>query len=172
MDDSMVFLVDDDLGSLKAMARFLRATGLNVTEFESASDFLLHHDIRIPGCAVLDVALGDGNGVDVYCTLTRAGHRRPTIFITGRRDVPTGVRAMEAGAVALLIKPVQHEELIAAIYKAIGLDLQEREEEARGTSAVVKLTGAKLAREHAISGSEPLQFRSAVWGKGPINSAN
>jgi FixJ family two-component response regulator len=51
------------------MARFLRAAGFDVSEFQSADDFLLHHDIRIPGLRSSDVALGDGNGVDVYCAL-------------------------------------------------------------------------------------------------------
>jgi FixJ family two-component response regulator len=58
MSSGKVFLVDDDASVLKALTRFLKDDGLEVDAFQSANEFLVHHDMRTPGCAVLDVSLG------------------------------------------------------------------------------------------------------------------
>ena len=131
MSGSKVFLLDDDPSIIRAMTRYLESLGFEVLAFQSAQEFLFRHDMQIPGCAVLDVCLGDSNGLEVYRALSRAGKMRPTIFITGVADVITSVRAMKAGAVDFLMKPVHEAELGAAIHRAIARDLQEREERAK-----------------------------------------
>lgn len=134
MGGGTVFLVDDDASLLRAMTRFLRATGFQVSGFQSATDFLLHHDRQIPGCAVLDVALGDCNGLDLHRALNSKEYSRPTIFITGRGDIATSVRAMKAGAVDFLTKPVPEKELVGAIRKAIEYDFHCRDERANAAA--------------------------------------
>ena len=93
-----IYLVDDDAGVLKALARLLAAHGYDVRAFTSGRDFLGAHDPTLPGCAVLDVAMPDLDGLQLQQALAEGGAGRPVIFVTGRGDIPTSVRAMKAGA--------------------------------------------------------------------------
>ncbi len=131
MSNGRVFLVDDDASVLRALTRLLREANFEVSDFQSPEDFLLHHDMKTPGCAVFDVGLGDYNGVDLLRALARSGQMRPTIFITGRGDIATSVRAMKSGAVDFLTKPVQEADLIEAVQKGIERDRSDREEGAK-----------------------------------------
>jgi len=149
MNSGRVFLVDDDASVLKALTRLLRETGFEVSAFQSSKDFLLHHDMRMPGCAVLDVGLGDCNGLDLHRTLASNGYMRPTVFITGRGDIPTGVQAMKSGAIDFLTKPVQETDLIEAIRKAIEYDLRDREESAK-VAATNKQLASLTPREREV----------------------
>jgi RNA polymerase sigma factor (sigma-70 family) len=126
MTDS-VFLVDDDASILRGVSRLLRHAGFNVFPFQSAAEFLLQHDIGVPGCAVLDVDLGDFHGLELQRTIAGPDYTRPTIFITGRGDVPTSVQAMKEGAVDFLSKPIDGDVLVTAVRKAVELDRHNRE---------------------------------------------
>ena len=81
----------------------------------------------MPGCLVLDVALPGLDGLELQQALAVSGCARPIVFITGRGDVPTSVRAMKGGAVDFLTKPVNDEDLLAAVRKAIDIDRAARE---------------------------------------------
>jgi FixJ family two-component response regulator len=117
-----VFLVDDDPGVLKALSRLLRARGYGVRSFTSPQDFLTQHDAAVPGCAILDISMPTLDGLALQQALSTNGGQRPIIFLTGRADIPTSVRAMKAGAVDFLTKPVYEKGLLDAIDRA------EREE--------------------------------------------
>src|ERR1700761_5647866 len=119
---SRVFLVDDDSSVLAAIARLLRTAGFDVQTFQSAREFLNAHDSRIPGCAVLDIGLGEFSGLSIQESLSAGSERRPIIFLTGCDDVHTGVLAMKAGATDYLTKPVQDTALIEAVHTAIEAD--------------------------------------------------
>jgi FixJ family two-component response regulator len=121
-----VFLVDDDAGVLRGLSRLLRAKGYDVTACASSQDFLAQHDATVPGCAVLDVAMPGLDGLALQQALTTRGSQRPVIFITGKGDIPTSVRAMKAGAVDFLTKPVRAEELLGAIARAQAQDAKAR----------------------------------------------
>jgi FixJ family two-component response regulator len=121
-----VFLVDDDPGVLTALTRLLRAAGHHVRAFASPHDFLAGHDPAVPGCAVLDVSMPDLDGLELQAALTTDGIERPVIFVTGVGDIPTSVRAIRAGAVDFLTKPVDHAALLAAIDRAIAHDATAR----------------------------------------------
>jgi FixJ family two-component response regulator len=112
-----VFLVDDDAGVLKALSRLLRARGYEVQAFTSPQTFLAGHDVSIPGCAVFDVSMPDLDGLELQQALM-GGSQRPVIFLTGKGDIPTSVRAMRAGAIDFLTKPVLDADLLAAIARA------------------------------------------------------
>jgi FixJ family two-component response regulator len=122
-----VFLVDDDADVLKALARLLRASGYDSREFASSEDFLREHDASMPGCAVFDVAMPDLDGLALQQALAAKGIERPVIFLTGRGDIPTTVRAMKAGAVDFLTKPVDADALLAAIDSARERESRDRE---------------------------------------------
>lgn len=101
-----VFIVDDDAGVLKALSRLLRAHGYHIRSFVSSQEFLDCHDATLPGCAVLDVSMPGLDGLELQEVMMAAGVQRPIIFITGKGDIPTSVRAMKAGAIDFLTKPV------------------------------------------------------------------
>lgn len=135
-----VYLVDDDAGVLKALARLLQARGYEVRAFASPRAFLADHDASVGGCAILDVSMPDLDGLALHEALTASGSRRPIIFLTGKGDIPTSVRAMRAGAIDFLTKPVNDVELLAAIANA------EHEDAAvRSASASVNAIKERLA---------------------------
>ena len=121
-----IFLVDDDSGVLKALSRLLRARGYAVRPFTSPQVFLAEHDASIPGCAVLDVSMPGLDGLELQQALTAGGSQRPVIFLTGKGDIPTSVRAMRAGAIDFLTKPVNDDGLLAAITRAEKADTATR----------------------------------------------
>jgi len=121
-----VFLVDDDAGVLKALSRLLRARGYEIRSFTSPRAFLADHDASIPGCAVFDVSMPDLDGLELQQALTAGGLQRPVIFLTGKGDIPTSVRAMRAGAIDFLTKPVSDANLLGAIQRAEKEDARTR----------------------------------------------
>jgi len=125
-DQFTVFLVDDDAGVLKGLSRLLRARGYRIRPFISPKAFLVDHDGSIPGCAIFDVSMPGLNGLELQQALTAAGSQRPVIFLTGKSDIPTSVRAMRAGAVDFLTKPVSDGDLLAAITRAAKEDAETR----------------------------------------------
>jgi len=125
-----VYIVDDDRKVLTALSRLLTVTGYRVRAFESPRMFLAEHDPEIPGCALFDVGMAEVDGLALQDILQRGGRSRPIIFITGHDDAKTSVRAMKAGAVDYLTKPVQDTELLAAVQNAIDADLRARRDNA------------------------------------------
>ncbi|MGB7098242.1 MAG: response regulator [Xanthobacteraceae bacterium] len=142
MTDRMftVFLVDDDPSVLKALSRLLRARGYDSQCFTSPQAFLTNHDASLPGCAVFDVSMPGLNGLELQQALTTAGSQRPVIFLTGKGDIPTSVRAMRAGAIDFLTKPVCDMDLLAAIERAGKADAR-----ARRIDAELQAINAKIA---------------------------
>ena len=134
-----VFLVDDDPGVLKGMSRLLRARGYDVRSYASPQAFLAGHDSAVPGCAVLDVAMPGLDGLALQQALTDSGVHRPVIFLTGRGDIPTSVRAMKAGAVDFLTKPVSSDVLLEAIARAEKTDAEARRHRAELAAIEAKL---------------------------------
>jgi len=125
----VVYLVDDDASVREAIADLLDAVELKVIEFDSAAGFLQHERLDSAGCLVLDLQLPEMSGLDLQ---ERLGHESslPIIFITGRGDIPSSVRAMKAGAMEFLTKPVDRESLLAAVRMAFVRDRENRERQA------------------------------------------
>ena len=115
-----VFVVDDDPSIRRSLERLLRAAGHAVETFVSARQFLERGDLAAPGCLVLDVRMPGQSGLDLQQVLEAAGHHIPVIFITGHADQPLAQQAMRAGAVSLLNKPFDGQELLDAIRRALG----------------------------------------------------
>lgn len=144
-----IFLVDDEPPVVRALERLLRAAGYEVQGFLSSRAFLEQHDPAIPGCAVLDIAIDGMNGFELQELLADSRCERPVVFLTGRGDIPMSVRAMRAGAVSFLMKPVQGEELLDAIRLALEKDSNARE--VRGRLAAIERRLATLtAREREV----------------------
>jgi FixJ family two-component response regulator len=126
-DKFTVYLVDDDPGVLKALSRLLRARGYEVKPYCSPQLFLEEHDVAVPGCAILDVSMPGLDGLQLQRALTAAGgSHRPVLFVTGKGDIPTSVRAMKAGAIDFLTKPVNDKDLFEAVSSAEARDAESR----------------------------------------------
>jgi FixJ family two-component response regulator len=134
-----VFVIDDDPGVLRALTRLLSASGFQARAFPSAAAFLEAHDPATPGCLVLDLALPGLDGLELQQALTVSDCARPIVFITGRGDIPTSVRAMKAGAVDFLTKPVNDEDLVAAVRNAVEMDRLARAAQAELASLELRL---------------------------------
>jgi DNA-binding response OmpR family regulator len=115
-----VVIIDDDKDVREALKDFLQAAGLRVELFASVQEFLNGASAPRPECLVLDVMLPGRNGLDFHAELARAGAALPVVFISGHADIPMSVRAMKAGAVEFLTKPVRRQDFLDAIYLAIG----------------------------------------------------
>lgn len=127
----IVFVVDDDQLFRRSTERLIRVAGLNVQPFASAREFLKVARPEGPACLLLDVHMPGLSGIDLQEELTRSDMDIPIIFITGRGDIPTSVRAMKAGATEFLTKPFRGPVLLGAIHAALEKDrsaLQRRSE--------------------------------------------
>jgi FixJ family two-component response regulator len=124
-----VFVVDDYAPLRKSVSRLLRAAGFAVAAFASAEEFLAQYDPGIWGCLVLDVAMPALNGLELQEILAKTGSLLPIIFLTGEGDIPECVQAMKHGASDFLTKPVNDEDLLAAVRVAIQKDSILRREQ-------------------------------------------
>jgi FixJ family two-component response regulator len=107
----------------------LRAHRFAVAAFASPKEFLEHYNPDAPGCLVLDLKMR-GNGFGLQRTLREKGSSPPVIFLTGHGDIPKSVQAMKHGASDFLTKPVNDEDLLAAVRAAIEKDRARRQEQA------------------------------------------
>jgi len=121
--DAIVFVVDDDASVRRSTERLVRSAGFAIQAFASAREFLDNARTEKPGCLVLDVHMPGLSGLDLQRELAQRGVELPIIFLTGHGDIPMTVRAMKAGAVEFLTKPVKSRDLLAAIESAIARGL-------------------------------------------------
>ena len=121
----VVYLVDDDAHIREAVKDLLESAQMTVVSFESALDFLRYERADTAGCLVLDLQLPEMNGFELQERLSQQS-ALPVIFITGCGDIPSSVRAMKAGAMEFLTKPLDREALIAAIHTAFRRDRDTR----------------------------------------------
>jgi FixJ family two-component response regulator len=124
---STVYVLDDDAHVRQGLENLLQSVGLHVTTYAWAAEFLENVRPDTPGCLVLDVRLPGLSGLDLQDQLKKANIDLPVVFITGYGDISMTVRAMKAGAVELLTKPVRDQELIDAVHAALKRDRDRRE---------------------------------------------
>ena len=126
LNGGTVFIVDDDPDVCRAVGRLVRGAGYDVREFNSARDFLVAHEPEPPGCLLLDLSMPDVDGLQLQQSLVASGCHRPIVFLSANGDVHNTVRAMKAGAVNFLTKPVDEDELMEALAEAVALDARGR----------------------------------------------
>jgi FixJ family two-component response regulator len=161
-----IYLVDDEQSVLKGLARLLRAAGYDTRSFPSPIEFLAAHDPQIPGCAILDLLMTDINGLDLQGRLCAAGVSRPIIFLTGTGDISSSVRAMKAGAVDFLTKPVEPAQLLAAVKRALVIDRRSRSDHAEVQSINARLAALtpreRQVLEHVVAGRINKQIAASL----------
>lgn len=117
--NGLVYLLDDEPGMVKALTRLLRTEGFPVQGFTSAARFLEAFQPGKESCLVLDVAMPELDGIHLQERLTHQGIVVPIVFLTGHGDIPMSVRAIKAGAVDFLTKPVNDADLLRAVRTAL-----------------------------------------------------
>jgi FixJ family two-component response regulator len=146
----VVLIVDDDISIRDGLSTLIRSVGFEVRTFTGAAEFLNAALLDVPSCLVLDVRLPGLSGLDLQRDLGRAGVHIPIIFISGHGDIPMTVRAMKAGAVEFLLKPVREQDLLDAVTQAIDKDRSARRQ--RTEMATVRARYASLTpREDEVA---------------------
>jgi FixJ family two-component response regulator len=118
--DSMIAIVDDDQGVRDSLERLVRSVGRNASAFGSAEEFLNSEDLHNTTCLITDLQMPGLTGIELQDRLIADGHRIPIIFLTAHPNDNVRARAMKAGAVAFLEKPVDAHRLIGCIESAAG----------------------------------------------------
>jgi FixJ family two-component response regulator len=118
MSQGTIAIVDDDEAVREAMKSLVRSLGYNASTFGSAEEFLTSQ-FSNASCIITDLQMPGLSGLDLQDLLIAAGHRIPIIFITGQGDENVRARAMKAGAVAFLTKPVNGDHLVGYLEKAL-----------------------------------------------------
>jgi FixJ family two-component response regulator len=151
-----VFVVDDDPSVERALGRLFTSVGIAVKTFSSAQALLSYRLPPQPGCLVTDVRMPGLSGLELQGALATSGVDLPIVFITGHGDIPMSVRAMKAGAVDFLTKPVCEQELLDAVHRAIErhrLLLKERAERDESRRRLASLTPREMqVIQHVLAG--------------------
>jgi FixJ family two-component response regulator len=128
VENGLICVLDDDEDVRSSLDSVLRAAGYRVQCFSSPEAFLACDASDTAVCLVLDVQLGNANGLDFQQELINNETRIPVILISGHGDIPMTVRAMRAGAVTFLSKPFDESDLLAAVREAASRDEARRAE--------------------------------------------
>jgi FixJ family two-component response regulator len=126
---SKVFIIDDDAAVRVSIAELLESAGVESTTFATPQEFLRHSPADVPSCIVLDLRLPGMNGLEVQRALAESNVTTPIIFVTAFADIPTTVKAMKSGASEFLTKPVDADELLDAVSRALERDQAAREQQ-------------------------------------------
>ena len=150
MTHAMIHVVDDDASVRESLCRVLELSGFSVRAHASAGDFLMDWPSNdTPGCVLLDVRMPGPSGLDLQEALSHRSDAPPVVFMTGYGDIPMSVLAIKRGAVDFLTKPIEREQLLAAVNTAIERSQVRAEHDQRRRVARERF-GKLTARERAV----------------------
>lgn len=147
--DLSVFLVDDDPAVRDALSLLVESEGYRVETYASADAFLAACEPGRRGCVVIDLRMPGMDGIQLQEEMARRGFLLPIIFLTAYGDVPTSVKAIKAGAVDFLTKPVSGTHLLRCIAAALA-EAEKRHAEASLNSSAVSRLSSLTEREWAV----------------------
>ena len=153
----VVHIVDDDAAVRRALVRLLKSVGFTVIAYETAHQVLDAAAGLTSGCILLDVQMPRMGGLELLARLSELGIGLPVIVVTGHGDVPTAVRAMKAGAVDFIEKPIDEAQLFAAIDAALAEEKSAARdrEAARATEQMALLSPRERQVIEAIAVGRP-----------------
>lgn len=114
-----VFIIDDEPAIRDSLSLMIAQENLSVMTFENANAFLEACQAEYSGCAIVDIRMPGMDGLQLQEALLKRNIQLPIIFLTGHGDIPMSVKAMKAGAMDFLTKPVSREKLISAVRSAM-----------------------------------------------------
>lgn len=151
-----VAVIDDDESVREALRGLFQSVGLQTKIFGSVQAFVDTGGLDQAACIVLDIRLPGRSGLEFLEVLAKSGAAQSVVLVSGHVDVQMAVRAMKAGAVDVLTKPVREQDLLEAVNRAIAAD-QQRREEAKGDEAL-------RARHQSLSDRERQVFTLVAAG--------
>ncbi|MCH9639856.1 MAG: response regulator, partial [Betaproteobacteria bacterium] len=114
----IVYIVDDDPAVRDSLTLMIEQAGISVKSFASAQAFLNAFEPDSFGCIIIDVKMPEMDGLQLQNELINRNTLLPIIFLTGHGDIPMSVRAIKAGAMDFLTKPVTREKLLSGVRSA------------------------------------------------------
>ncbi|MBY5332735.1 response regulator transcription factor [Rhizobium leguminosarum] len=144
-----VIVIDDDESVREALRGLFQSVGLVAETHGSVAEFLAADDPDRAGCIVLDIRLPGQSGLEFQEALAKSRNPRSVVLISAHVDVAMAVRAMKAGAIDVLTKPVREQDLLEAVNRALASD-SARREEARQTAALRLMYSKLTERERQI----------------------
>jgi FixJ family two-component response regulator len=148
----VVHVVDDDESFLRSMSRLLQAAGYEVRTYGSADEFAARFDAETPGCVLTDLQMPGRSGLDLQEMVAKSANPLPVVFITGRGDIPTSVRAMRGGAEDFLTKRSPKAALMGAVARAIERDADDRASRERRHVARERLNSLTQREREVLAG--------------------
>jgi FixJ family two-component response regulator len=127
-EGAKVFVVDDDAAFAASLLRLLQSANISAEAFGSAREFLAHAVASGPACVLVDLRMPEVDGLELQDALDRSARKPPVIFISGAGEISDSVKAMRAGAIDFLTKPLDERHLFDAIARACSEDVRQREE--------------------------------------------
>ena len=115
-----VFVVDDDASVRRALHRLIRTAGFEVESYADGGAYLERPAPSMPACLVLDIRMPGMTGFEFQRAIAGTNRDLPTVFITGHGGEEVRAQGLDAGAVAVLFKPIDEDALLTAIEKALG----------------------------------------------------
>lgn len=149
MQYSNIYFVDDDPVVLRVISQALRQSGFNVLTYTSAAELIEAHGPDAKGCILTDLQMPEMDGLQLQKAIRESTNPLPFVFLTGSGDIPASVRAMRHGAEDFLAKGTPHDELVAAIKRALERNESERSERIK-KSKIQKKLALLSAREREV----------------------
>lgn len=154
--EAIVVVIDDDESVREALRGLFQSVGLVTELYGSVQEFLDSGQQERAGCIVLDIRLPGRSGLEFQEALARSGAAQSVVLISGHVDVQMAVRAMKAGAIDVLTKPVREQDLLEAVNRALAEDRQRRGD--------AKRDQALRVRYHTLSERERQVFALVAAG--------
>jgi len=156
MTPPVILVIDDDISVRRGVTRLLGSAGYRTETYASADEFLARPVPPGPTCVVLDIAMPGVDGLELQERMQDDGRDLPIVFVTGKGDVPSSVRAMKHGAVDFLLKPFTADQLLGAVSVAL--------ERGRKTAAERQELAGLQARFDTLTAREREVFSLIVVG--------
>ena len=153
----LVLIVDDDERIRESLQELMLSAGIDSRSFASTRELLESSIPDRPGCFILDVRMPGASGLDLQNHLAEMRDAKPVIFLTGHGDVPMTVRAMKAGAIDFLTKPVRDQTLLDAVAAGIARDTAQR--------ASARVVRQHMERFATLTPRECQVFREVAHGR-------
>lgn len=144
-----VYIVDDDAAVSKALSRVLTSTGYTAQTFVSAQEFLGKQLADEPGCLLVDLSMPDMSGLALQEVLQRVNSPLQLVFMSGRGDIASTVKAIREGAIDFLEKPISDAALFPAVEEALRRS-QDMHAKRIATAGIRERLATLTAREREV----------------------
>lgn len=144
-----VYVIDDDAQVREAVSSLLESVGIECQTLSTAAEFMSGFSASHSGCVVLDVRMPDLGGLELQQWLAEQRSPLPVIFLTAHADVPLAVRVLKQGAIDLIQKPFNEQELLEAVQRGLALDRQRRRRE-QGSERLITRLNTLSGRERQV----------------------